>query len=1562
MNRESLNKLFRLTLPCLASLGLISILSLREASTSAHVKTIGSGAEEAAPASLQSGNTYVVTRTDDPAPDGCVTGDCSLREAIIAANESPGTDAITVPAGTYTLTRAGGDDTGLLGDLDISESVAISGAGAGSTIIQAGNNDRIFHIVNASNVAISHMTIRNGSDGGGGGGIYNSGTLVLYFCTITGNSTTGGNGGGILSGFNASTIIRFSTISGNSSRLGGAIFSSGKLTRLEIQNSTISGNTASLRGGALFTDDSGADIINSTVSGNRAFEGGAMTAGNSSVIRVNITSSTFSDNVATDNPNTSLFFDFGPTYTIKNSIFSAPASACGSIVNAALAGRFINAGGNFTTSCAILGATTTQLNLGPLQDNGGPTQTHALLPGSVAIDAVTDCGGLSNDQRGFSRPADGNGDGVSRCDSGAFEAGGAQTNLPPVIICPGDLDVVAGLNGQATVTYNLPLAFDSNGVPTPVTCTPPSGSTFNSGVTRVNCATSDSFGGSATCSFQVVVRSLTFTVTRTDDPPPDGCQPGDCSLREAIIAANNLLNPSTIGLPAGTYTLTIPGIGEEAGATGDLDITRSVTIFGAGAGSTIIQAGTSSPVSPGACSDCIDRVFHIVNSSTVVFNDLTIRNGIQSIVGGQGGGIYSNSALTLNNCVVSNNFAADKGGGIFAGAGVSLNNSKISDNLATDGGGIFHTSANSINNSTISGNRALANGGGLGSLIGFGGTSLNYSTISGNTAGGSGGGIRGTVEMNNSTISGNSAGSGGGISAASGGINIAAVSIYNSTLSGNSAVNSAVSGGNINISTDTRFTIQNSIVANSPSGGAINATPFDGNVTDLGGNFITNILGPLPPFGVVVTSAQLNLGPLQDNGGPTQTHALLPGSVAIDALTFCDVTTDQRGERRPIDGNGDGAARCDSGAYEAPVPPACAAISVINPTTTTGTVGASFSQTFSQTGGVAPITFSLDSGTPPPGLTLAANGVLSGAPTQAGVFSFTVKATGAGNCFGIGATYTLTIDKANTTTTITSDNPDSSAAGQSVTVNFTVAVAPPGAGSPTGDVTVSDGVNSCTGTVASGSCSLVLNTPGNRTLTATYSGDGNFNGGSDTEAHTVVAQPVISKSFNPSSVPIGGVSILSFTITNPAANTVALTGVGFTDAWPANLVASTPLAVSNTCGGVLLDAGGGTINAGDTGIKLDGGSVGVAPGNTCVVAVQVRPTAAGPFVNVTGNVTSTNGGTGNTATATLSTTAAIAPPTITGATITVKAGSAPASFTIGSAADPNQAANTLGIKINGGSSATSNGVTVNNLAIAPSGAVTAKVSTSCSAQPGNRTFNLVVTDSQGATGAGTLTVTVTPEMTPPVITVIGPNPMTVLCPIGFIDLGAIGADNCSGLVNVTRTGTVNAGIPGQYTITYSATDAAGNTATATRVVNVVDEIPPSLTLKPAIKFWPPNHGYQTVTMAQMVAGVSDGCNTSLSINDVKIEKVTSDEPDDAPGDSDGATTNDVAPSADCKSVQLRSERDETRNGRVYKITLRVRDSSGNATRKVFTVSVPKSNNGASAGDSGVAYTKTSGCP
>ncbi|HKQ73367.1 MAG TPA: FG-GAP repeat protein [Blastocatellia bacterium] len=161
--------------------------------------------------------------------------------------------------------------------------------------------------------------------------------------------------------------------------------------------------------------------------------------------------------------------------------------------------------------------------------------------------------------------------------------------------------------------------------------------------------------------------------------------------------------------------------------------------------------------------------------------------------------------------------------------------------------------------------------------------------------------------------------------------------------------------------------------------------------------------------------------------------------------------------------------------------------------------------------------------------------------------------------------------------------------------------------------------------------------------------------------------------------------------------------------------------------------------------------------------------------------------------------------------------------------------------------------------------------------------------------------------------------------------------------------------------TLKVTDNAGEFSDATLKVMVVDTTAPTLTLKPAIGLWPPNHKYHTITIAQMVENVSDGCHPSLGVNDVKIEKVTSDEPDNAACDADGNTTLDIVIAADCKSAQLRSERDERKNGRVYSINLRVRDGSGNTTRRVFKVSVPIGQNGVPAVDSGVAFTVNSNC-
>jgi hypothetical protein len=122
--------------------------------------------------------------------------------------------------------------------------------------------------------------------------------------------------------------------------------------------------------------------------------------------------------------------------------------------------------------------------------------------------------------------------------------------------------------------------------------------------------------------------------------------------------------------------------------------------------------------------------------------------------------------------------------------------------------------------------------------------------------------------------------------------------------------------------------------------------------------------------------------------------------------------------------------------------------------------------------------------------------------------------------------------------------------------------------------------------------------------------------------------------------------------------------------------------------------------------------------------------------------------------------------------------------------------------------------------------------------------------------------------------------------------------------------------------------------------------------------WPPNHKYKTFQLTNFVTGASDSCNTSLALSDVVIEKVTSDELENSAGD--GNTLNDIIIADNCKSVQLRSEREGGSNGRVYTITFKVTDASGNVGRATATVVVPH-NPGEAVGNNGVNYTVNGSC-
>ncbi len=223
------------------------------------------------------------------------------------------------------------------------------------------------------------------------------------------------------------------------------------------------------------------------------------------------------------------------------------------------------------------------------------------------------------------------------------------------------------------------------------------------------------------------------------------------------------------------------------------------------------------------------------------------------------------------------------------------------------------------------------------------------------------------------------------------------------------------------------------------------------------------------------------------------------------------------------------------------------------------------------------------------------------------------------------------------------------------------------------------------------------------------------------------------------------------------------------------------------------------------------------------------------------------------------------------------------------------------------------------------------------------------------------------------VTVNDTQAPTISCPADITVNAPSGS--CSAAVNFTVTASDNCGIPtvvtsqasgsvfpvGTTMVTATATDAAGNSTNCSFNVTVKDVTGPVITTNgQTIELWPPNHKYKTVKVTDFVVSASDLCDPTVNLGSVKIAKVTSDEPNNSGGD--GNTTNDIVIAADCKSVQLRSERQGGGNGRVYTITFKVTDSSGNVSNATAKVTVPHSQNGSAAVDSGPQYTVLGACP
>jgi hypothetical protein len=395
----------------------------------------------------------------------------------------------------------------------------------------------------------------------------------------------------------------------------------------------------------------------------------------------------------------------------------------------------------------------------------------------------------------------------------------------------------------------------------------------------------------------------------------------------------------------GTVTFACSGV---ITLTAEIVIARDTTIDGSGQEVTI-------------SGDDAVRVFHIAERVTVSLNALTVADG--SSLAYPGGGIYNLGALTVSNSTFSGNSALHSGGGIYNGPGavLAVSNSTFSGNSAQQGGGIGNNGTLTVSDSLFSGNHA-EHGGGLhsstddlpwplllvevsnstfadnsadhagGGICSYatrlavndsaftgndadrGGGIFNHygelivtgSTFDNNDAQRWGGGIycgyRCLTAMSNSTLVSNTAREGGGAFGGDG----ATMHMSNCTMAGNSAANQ---GGGVygDHSLFGATALRNTIVADSPSGGNC-----QGDISDGGGNL------SFPDTTCPGINANPLLDPLRDNGGPTWTMALGPGSAAIDAADDATCAADpvnnrdQRGVIRPQ------GAHCDIGAFELP--------------------------------------------------------------------------------------------------------------------------------------------------------------------------------------------------------------------------------------------------------------------------------------------------------------------------------------------------------------------------------------------------------------------------------------------------------------------------------------------------------------------------------------------------------------------------------------------------------------------------------------------------------------------
>ena len=819
---------------------------------------------------------FVVTKNADT-NGSCNSGvNCSLREAINAANGTSGANTITFAAGvTGTI--------GLTSALpNINRDLTIQGPGA--NLLEITRSSGVFTIfeiatftVNISGIAITNghaanttnpdvfrsggavdiplsstvnltNCILSGNTGDSGGGAINNniGTLVVVNCLISNNSS-GAAGGGIAN-LNGSVTVTTSTLSGNiaSTDGGGIINGNPSLNAafggtLAVNACTFESNNAG-RGAAIFNFANTLTIQNSTLVSNTASNSGGaienLSNANNHQALATFSSCSISGNSASAGGGIYNEGNNGGNafVQLQNTILESTFSQSGAnLVNVGLGTSITSNGYNLSSDNGggFLGSTGDQINtdplLGALQNNGGPTQTMTLMSGSPARDKGKSFG-LTTDQRGSHRPID-------------------DPSIPPA----------------------------------------PGGDNSDIGAVEMDSSQS----------------AFTLTVTTTDDHNDGACTVSDCSLREAINVANSIS-----GLNLITFANGVSGTINLQPALGTLTVTDTVQIIGPGARVLAVSGNESI------------RVLNI-NSGVTVIQGLTIRDGWNAGFSGdgvsrQGGGIYNQATLSLTNCAFDNNFVqgannlTNGGNGGAAQGGAIFNNGSLSLTGCT-----FSASGPSFNGNLAGGSGGASNSGGV--------------THGGNGGAGQGGAIfnntGGNVIMVNCTFANNAAagGSGGQDLSFAGGwggdgsggavCNLGAASVTSCTFSANTGSGGnggqgrnsfdngspgLGTGGLINVSGTTAIddTICAANTGNHGGGIDVYGTFTSGGHNLIGSaNHSTGFTGT-DQVGTDASPRNPLLQQLDNYGGDTNTFALLSSSTAIDSGDGSAPSRDQRGYSR----------------------------------------------------------------------------------------------------------------------------------------------------------------------------------------------------------------------------------------------------------------------------------------------------------------------------------------------------------------------------------------------------------------------------------------------------------------------------------------------------------------------------------------------------------------------------------------------------------------------------------------------------------------------------------------